>query len=163
MVTARARDGRHLLDCAARRDGFLTLLFELAAQYGWTLEAWAVLSNHYHLVAHSPAGGDRSATNLSNFLRHLHSAATKQLNRLDGTPGRARLWQNFRETHLPLQRAYLARLAYVHHNPVHHKLVAVADQWPWCSAAAFTNAVSPAWFKTIASFRYDLIAAADGE
>jgi putative transposase len=163
FVTARTRDGVHLLDTPAKRDVFQTTLFELATKYGWRLEAWAILSNHYHLVAHSPPTRDGAAGNLSDFLRHLHSAATREINRLDGAPGGSRLWQNFRETHLTLQRGYLARLNYVHQNPVHHKLVPLASQWPWCSAAEFKQAVSPAWLKTIMSFRFDQIAKADGE
>jgi putative transposase len=163
FVTARTRDGRQLLDTPEKRDGFQTSLFELAAKYGWRLEAWAILSNHYHLVAHSPPTRDGAAASLSDFLRHLHSASTKELNRVDDMPGRTRLWQNFRETHLTLQRGYLARLNYVHQNPVHHKLVPLASQWPWCSAAEFKRAVSPAWLKTVASFRFDQIALADGE
>lgn len=163
FVTARSRDGIHLLDTPGKRDHFQSALFELATTYGWRLEAWAILSNHYHLVAHSPPTRDGSATNLSDFLRHLHSNATREINRIDGIPGRTRLWQNFRETHLTLQRGYLARLNYVHQNPVHHNLVPLASQWPWCGAAAFKQAVSPAWLRTIMSFRYDLIAKADGE
>src|SRR6188474_3022348 len=30
------------------------LLLAMAVKYGWRLEAWAVLANHYHFVAHSP-------------------------------------------------------------------------------------------------------------
>jgi putative transposase len=162
FVTARTRGGGNLLASIERRDWFQATLFELAAQYGWTIEAWAIFSNHYHLVGHSPQSLD-AADNLSVFLRHLHSTATKECNRLDRTPGRSRLWQNYRETHLTLQRGYLARLNYVHQNAVHHGLVRVASEWRWCSAAAFERAVSPAWVRTIAGFRYDQIAAADGE
>jgi putative transposase len=57
----------------------------------------------------------------------------------------------------------LARLHYVHQNAVHHKLVAVGSDWKWCSAAEFKKAVSPAWLKTIVSFKYDGIAEKDGE
>ena len=163
FVTARTRDGHHLLDSPAKRDCFQAALFDLATKYGWRLEAWAILSNHYHLVGHSPPSSTGGATNLSTFLRHLHGAATRDINRLDGTPGCSRRWQNFRETHLTLPRGYLARLNDVHRNPVHHKLVPLATQWPWCSAAAFKAAASPAWVKTISSFRYDQIAREDGE
>jgi putative transposase len=97
------------------------------------------------------------------MVRKLHSLATKEMNLRDGTPGRRRLWQNFRETHLTHQRSYLARLHYVHQNAVHHKLVAVGSNWKWCSAAALKKAVSPAWVKTIASFAYDEIAEKDGD
>jgi len=163
FVTARTRAGHHLLNSEEKRDHFQATLFELAAKYGWMLEAWAILSNHYHLVGHSPDLHRRGAMNMSRFLRHLHGNATRQANLMNGTPGRSGQWQNFRETHLTLQRGYIARLNYVHRNPVHHKLVARATQWRWCSAAAFKQAVSPAWLKTISSFRFDKIAAEDGE
>ena len=32
-------------------------------------------------------------------------------------------------------KSYLARLNYVHQNPVKHGLVRVANQYRWCSAA----------------------------
>jgi putative transposase len=163
FVTARTRDAHHLLSSPEKRDVFQTTLFDLAKKYDWQLEAWAILSNHYHLIAHSPSTSAGGASNLSTFLRHLHSTATREVNRMDGTPGVSRRWQNYRETHLTLPRGYLARLNYVHRNAVHHKLVALATDWPWCSAAAFKGAVTPAWLKTIASFRFDQIAIEDGE
>ncbi len=163
FVTSRAAGGRHWLDTEARRDWFQNLLFCLAAEEGWRLEAWAVLSNHYHLVAHSPRSEAGGSTGLSRLVRKLHSLATKELNRQDGTPGRSRLWQNFRDTQLTLQRGYLARLHYVHQNAVHHGLVAHGSQWKWCSAQAFKNSVTPAWLKTITRFKFDAIAREDGE
>jgi len=160
FVTARAYDRKHWLHTPERRDWFQQMLFDLTTEKGWKLEAWAVLSNHYHLVAHSPSG---SAESLGPMLQKLHSLATKQLNREDGTAGRSRLWQNFFERHLTLQEGYLARLNYVHQNPKHHGLVPVASQWKWCSADAFKREVTPAWLKTIASFKYDIIAKEDGD
>ena len=160
FVTARAAEGRELLHSAERRDWFVAAIIDLAKQYEWTLEAWCVLSNHYHLVAHSPPTGGET---LGRFLQHLHSVTTKEVNRLDRTPGRNRLWHNFRETHLTLQRGYLARLNYTHNNAAHHGLVAEGWQWKWCSAEAFEQAVTPAWANTVKSFKFDQIARADGE
>jgi len=141
------------------KDWFQDSLMTLAKEFGWTLEAWAVLSNHYHLIGHSPpqAGGN----SLREMARKLHSLTTKEVNRRENRPGRTRLWQNFRETHLTHQRSYLARLHYVHQNAVHHKPVAVGSDWKWCSARAFKEAVTPAWLKTITSFKYDEIARKD--
>ncbi|MDB6139004.1 MAG: hypothetical protein JWO94_2076 [Verrucomicrobiaceae bacterium] len=160
FVTARAFARRHLLVDDEMKDWFQSKLFELTGAFYWKLEAWAVLSNHYHLVVHSPTGNPET---LSPMLQKLHSLTTKELNRRDHTPERTRLWQNFRETHLNLQRGYMARLHYVHQNAVHHRLVNVGSDWPWCSAAAVKAAVTPAWLKTIRSFKYDQIAAEDGE
>jgi len=148
------------LNTPERREWFLETLFSLSTQYGWQLEAWAVLSNHYHLVAHSPFA---NAMSLGRFIRHLHSSTTREVNRLDRTPGRTRIWHNYRETHLTLPHGYLARLNYTHNNAVHHGLVAEGAQWKWCSAAAFEQEVTSAWAKTVYSFKYDQIAAADGE
>ncbi|HRJ08824.1 MAG TPA: hypothetical protein PK490_21855 [Prosthecobacter sp.] len=160
FVTARTRGQAPLFHTPRRRDWFLALLLELFHSQGWRLEAWAVLSNHYHVVAHSPAGG---ACSLGPLLQKLHSLATKRLNTEDSTPGRGRLWQNFRETRLTYQESYLARLNYVHQNAKHHGLVTVASQWPWCSAAQFKAAATPAWVRTVAGFGFDEIAKADGE
>ena len=162
FVTARTRDQRHLLAEDSMKDWFEATLLELAEEFGWLMEAWCVLSNHYHFVAHSPPEQD-SAESLSNMLRKLHSLATKELNRREHKPGRTRLWQNYRETLLTFQRSYLARLHYVHQNAVHHGLVRIGSDWKWCSARKFRKAVTPAWLKTILSFKYDEIAREDGE
>jgi hypothetical protein len=49
----------------------------------------------------------------------------------------------------------LARLNYVHQNPVKHGLVPVANQYPWCSASWFERTASPAAIKTIYGFKID--------
>ena len=162
FVTARTFESRPLLQDDSMKDWFQETLFTVADEFGWTLEAWAILSNHYHLVGHSPKGPDGTES-LRSMIRKLHSLTTRELNRRDHQPGRTRLWQNFRETCLTHQRSYLARLHYVHQNAVHHRLVAVGSDWKWCSAALFKKAVTPAWLRTITSFRYDEIAAKDGD
>ncbi|MFO0427323.1 MAG: transposase [Planctomyces sp.] len=162
FVTARTRGQRHLLAEDVMKDWFEAKFFELANEFGWSLEAWCVLSNHYHFVAHSPTGAS-SAESLSRMIQKLHSLTTKELNRREQKPGRTRLWHNYRETHLTFQQSYLARLNYVHQNAVHHGLVQVGSAWKWCSAKRFKESVTPAWLKTILSFKYDEIAAEDGE
>ena len=162
FLTARARDQNHILAADDMKDWFEAKLFEMTAELGWQLEAWCVLSNHYHFVAHSPVGVE-SAESLSAMIQKLHSLTTKELNQRDRRPGRTRLWHNFRETHLTFQRSYLARLNYVHQNAAHHGLVRVGSDWKWCSAKQFKESFTQAWLKTIASFKYDQIAAEDGE
>jgi putative transposase len=104
-------------------------LLKLAHQYGWSLEAWAVFSNHYHFVARSP----QDAGTLRPMLKTLHTRLAGWVNKLDGTPQR-QVWFQFRETLLTFEKSYLARLNYVHQNPVRHGLVQIASHYPWCSA-----------------------------
>ena len=128
-------------------------LLKVATEFGWRLEAWAVFSNHYHFVGHSPAEQD-TAENLSRMLGRLHEKTAKWANRLDQTAGR-QIWHNYRETRLTFEKSYLARLNYVHQNPVKHGLVVVANQYPWCSARWFERAAQPAQIKTIYRFKID--------
>jgi len=126
-------------------------LLTVARDFGWQLEAWAVFSNHYHFVAHSPPEG---AGNLSRMLGKLHEKLAKWVNKLDSTAGR-QVWFNFRETRLTYEKSYLAQLNHTHRNAVKHKLVLVANQYPWCSAAWFERTATPAQVKTIYGFKTD--------
>lgn len=128
-------------------------LLTVARDYGWQLEAWAVFSNHYHFVAHSPQQ-ESGAESLSHMLGLLHEKTAKWIDRLDEAPER-KVWHNFWETRLTYQKSYLARLNYVHQNPVKHRLVAVANQYPWCSARWFERVARPAQIKTIYSLKTD--------
>src|SRR6266568_434531 len=103
-------------------------LLTVARDFRWQLEAWAVFSNHYHFVAHSPFD-QPDASNLSDMLSVLHTRTARWLNGLDRTP-RRKVWYNFRETKLTYERSYFARLNYVHKNAVRHGLVLVANQYP---------------------------------
>jgi len=128
-------------------------LLTVARDFGWSFEAWAVFSNHYHFVGHSPAGQD-SAASLSQMLRLLHRRTARWINDLNSSP-RRKVWHNYRETRLTYEKSYLARLNYVHQNPVKHGLVLVASQYPWCSAGWFEQTATPAQVKTIYNFPVD--------
>jgi len=59
-------------------------LLKVATQFNWRLEAWAVFSNHYHFVGHSP-GDEDTADSLSRMLGLLHEKTAKWINQLDPT------------------------------------------------------------------------------
>ena len=156
MVTGATLHKEHLFPTAEKLSGLEEELLTLAKKYGWQLEAWAVFVNHYHLVGR----GDHDSKPLDEFLKHLHSNSARKLNKLDGSAGRT-AWHNFWETELTYERSYLARLNYVHQNPVKHGLVNVANQYPWCSAAWFERTATPAMIKTIYGFKIDKLNIAD--
>lgn len=156
FLTAGTLHKRLLFDTDAKRDLLERLLLCYAKQFGWQLEAWAVFANHYHFVAR----GHPNSANLRVFIAKLHSESARQLNSLDDTEGRE-VWHNFRDTKLTYQHAYLARLNYVHQNAVKHRLVPVASQYPWCSAAWFERTASSAQVKTIYGFKTDRVKVED--
>ena len=150
IVTAATLHKEHLFADACRLTSLQHLLLSLAKEYQWRLEAWAVFTNHYHFVARS----NNDSTNLKRLLKHLHADSARELNRVDDRIGR-RVWFNFWDTKLTFERSYLARLNYVHQNPVKHGLVVKANQYHWCSAAWFERVAPPAMVKTIYGFKTD--------
>ena len=66
-----------------------------------------------------------------------------------------RLGFNYWETQLTFEKSYLARLNYVHQNPVKHGLARVANQYRWCSAAWFERTATRAQVGTVYGFETD--------
>lgn len=159
LVTASTLHKAHHFRTPDRLDVLHRGLLKVAGDFGWQLEAWAVFSNHYHFIAHSPAEA-LDASSLPAMLKMLHVKTAGWLNRLDGVPER-QVWFNYRETRLTLQRSNLARLNYVHQNAVKHGIVPVANQYPWCSAAWFERTASPAQVKSVYRFKTDKLVVPD--
>lgn len=154
IVTSATLYKKHLFNSPEKLSLLENHLLKLAKDYAWQLEAWAVFPNHYHIVLRSQP--ETQPDSLAKLLKHLHNKTAIELNRLDGVSGR-NVWYNFWDTKLTYEKSYLARLNYVHQNPVKHGLVAVANQYEWCSAAWFERVASPAMVKTIYSFQTDQV------
>jgi len=128
MVTGAILHNQRLLSENRRKEFVLQTLFERANLLGWNLEAWAVLHNHYHFITQAP----EDATTLEKLIRQFHSITAIQINRWDGVSDR-QVWHNYWDTCLTYEKSYLARLHYVHINPVKHGLVEDAIEYPYCS------------------------------
>jgi putative transposase len=155
IVTAGTYQKHHYFRGRERLEVLHRGLLKVAEESAWKLEAWAVFSNHYHFIGHSPSN-DTDAKSLSPMLNKLHERTAIWINRMDHAPGR-KVWFNFRETRLTYEKSYLARLHYVHHNAVKHGVVKTASQYPWCSAGWFERTASAAQLKLIYGFKTDSI------
>lgn len=156
MVTAGTLYKKHYFRDSTALDVLETELLSKAKQYDWQIEAWACFSNHYHFIAHALSDSE----SLTPFITHLHADTARHVNLRDRVSDR-KVWFNFWDTELTIQTSYLARLNYVHQNAVRHGLVAVANQYRWCSAAWFERTATPAQVKTIYSFKTDTVSVFD--
>ena len=150
MVTAGTYQKAHFFATRERLEVLHRGLLAVSSEFDWRLEAWAVFSNHYHFIGHSPS----DATTLSRMLSKLHERTAKWVNRLDGVMGR-KVWHNYWETSLTHEKSYLARLHYVHRNAVKHGLTLTPSAYPWCSAGWFERTASTPQVRTIYSFPTD--------
>jgi putative transposase len=156
IITGATLDRTRLFYTEAKLNLFRNTTLELARDYALVLQAWAFFANHYHLVA----SFENASARHRDFVRHLHRELAVRLNSVDNTP-RRRVMYEFWDTHLTFEKSWLARLNYVHHNPVHHGLVAVAADYAWCSAPWFETNARPAFVKSVSSFKTDRIKVPD--
>jgi REP element-mobilizing transposase RayT len=128
-VTARG-DGRediYLSD--ADRRLFLAVLGSVAERFNWTIHAYCLMSNHYHLLVETPEG------NLSKGMRQLNGVYTQDFNRTHHRVGH--VFQGRYKAILVEKEAYLLELVrYVVLNPVRAGMVRTPGEWPWSSYRA---------------------------
>ena len=89
------------------------------------------------------------------MISELHSISARELN-----AGR-KIWYQYWDKHLTFENSHLARLNYVHQNPVHHRLVMQATNYRWCSASWFESKVSRAFAASLRRFRGDRLNVVD--
>jgi len=155
MVTGATYQKVKFYDTREKLDLLETLLLTTCLEFEWELQAWAVFANHYHIIAHAPA--EPMGPQLFN---KLHTCASRELNKLDGTPGR-KVWFQYWDTHLTFEKSYLARLSYVHRNAVHHGMSQTPEAYPWCSANWFQQNSTNAFCKTVMTFPIDRVRVED--
>jgi putative transposase len=151
FITGATLYKHHFYKAPAALDLLQDLLFARAKQYYCELQAWALFSNHYHLVLLSDVGEA-----VRDMLARFHSDAAVAVNRHDGVSGR-RVWYQFWDTQLTFEPSWLARLKYTHENAVHHRLVADARKYRWCSAGWFEENARPSLVQTLKGIKTDRV------
>jgi len=115
----------------ARR--FMALLEEIAAPLGWRFHAYCLMTNHYHLVIHTPH------PNLSAGMQALAARYTQDFNRRHGRDGQ--LFRGRFHAILVERDSYLVPLVrYVVLNPVLAGLAQDPGAWRWSSYRATAGA-----------------------
>jgi len=94
FITAATYLKQHFFRTKAALDGLQASLFAKAKQDDCWLQAWALFSNHYHLVIQCEHG-----ENIRKMLRAFHIDSAIDINRADATKGR-QVWFQFRDTML---------------------------------------------------------------
>ena len=123
------------------RKEFLRRMGELAQGTGTGIYAFALMTNHAHILLKSGEQG------LSTFMRRLLSGYAQYFNRRHRRVGH--LFQNRYKSIICEEEAYFDKLvAYIHLNPLRAGLVDSFEGlalYPWCSHAVMMNKVHYPW------------------
>lgn len=123
----------------SHRYAFLYLLGKAKDIYGIEIHAYCLMSNHYHLIIHTPRG------NISEAMKYINSTYAQIFNssmKRDGPIFRGR----FRAIIISADE-YLIRLSrYIHLNPLKAKLVSDLVDYKWSSYPSYLERTQfPEW------------------
>lgn len=143
LLTAACYEHRPHLSTAARRRLVLDLLFEHCIERGIMLHAWAILTNHYHLLAAMP-----EFEALGDVFRRVHGRTAHDWNQEEGAQGR-KVWYRYSDRMIRSERHYYVTLNYIHYNAVKHNLVASPYEWAWSSVHWYREHYGRGWLRDV--------------
>lgn len=127
-VYNRAELGQPIFESDAAKQVFLETLLRTTHRFGWDLPAYAIMTNHFHLVVTTPRG------NLSEGMHALQSAFANKHKVFRGSPGHV-FQSRFGSAHCPAGPSVARKIDYVHLNPVRGGIVTLEElrDYPWTS------------------------------
>jgi REP element-mobilizing transposase RayT len=138
-VTSRGNERRDIFRTDQDRETFLRFLGIAVRRFGWSLTAWVLMTNHFHLVIRTPQ------PNLSRGMHWLNSTYVNWFNRTHERCGH--LYQGRFKAILVDRESYYAEvLRYVVLNPVRAGLCERPEEYRWSSYRASGGLeAAPAW------------------
>src|SRR5215213_10285052 len=125
-VTSRGNERRPIFRSNRDREAFLQLLAEAVKRFGWSVTAWVLMTNHFHLVIQTPEA------NLSRGMQWLNGSYADWFNRRHERSGH--LFQGRFKSFLIDQETYFDEvLRYVVLNPVRANMVGGPEEYRWSS------------------------------
>lgn len=139
-ITSRGNERRPIFRSDRDRKKFLDFLGETARRFGWSITAWVLMTNHFHLVVQI------AEPNLSRGMHWLNSRYAGWFNRIRKRSGH--LFQGRFKALLIEKEAYFAEvLRYVVLNPVRAHMVERPEEYNWSSYQATAGYhAAPDWF-----------------
>ena len=140
-VIVRGIEKRRIVDDVADRKNFVNRLGQLSIDTKTTIYAWALMTNHAHILLRS------SELGLSGFMRRLLTGYAISYNRRHRRWGH--LFQNRYKSIICDEDAYFKLLVrYIHLNPLRGKLVknlAQLDRYRWCGHGVLVGKIKNEW------------------
>lgn len=127
-VYNRAELGQPIFETDAAKQVFLETIFLVAHRFAWQLHAFAIMTNHFHLVITTPRG------NLSEGMHALQSAFANKHKVFRGSIGHV-FQSRFGCAHYPVGPLVARKIDYVHLNPVRAGIITLEElrDYPWTS------------------------------
>jgi REP element-mobilizing transposase RayT len=140
-VIIRGVEKQNIVDGRRDREIFLSRMGELASETKTVIYAWALMTNHAHILLRSGPQG------ISKFMRRLLTGYATKYNLHHGRSGN--VFQNRYKSIVCDEDFYFRELVrYIHLNPLRAKLVndmGGLDKYPWCGHSVLMGKIKNGW------------------
>jgi putative transposase len=135
-ITSRGNEQRDIFYSDDDRRAFLSFLGDAVRRFHWSITAWVLMTNHFHLVLQTPH------PNLSKGMQWLNGKYAAWFNRRHNRCGH--LFQGRFKAFLVEKETYFTEVQrYVVLNPVRAKLVEHPADYQWSSYRAIAGLEEP--------------------
>lgn len=133
---ARGVDGRTIFETDQQRSLFLTILESLRKEHGFSILAYCLMGNHFHLALRV------SQVPLSRTMQRLLTRYAIAFNAQTERTGH--LFQaRFKASLCTRDRYLISLVRYIHHNPVRAGIALHPCDWHWSSYNAYSGRRQP--------------------
>jgi|TARA_B100000315_G_scaffold28113_1_gene23928 putative transposase len=133
FITGATYQKKHWLKTNEAKQRLLKSIQIGFKQYGWILEDWVILNNHYHLMSNAPA----NSGTLSKMFNDIHKFVSLWIKKNIAESRRAKkIMHNYWDACITFEQSYFARLNYIWYNPAKHAYVENAEEWKFGSYAS---------------------------
>jgi REP element-mobilizing transposase RayT len=144
-VTSRGNEKRRIFKSDRDRRAFLDFLGKTAKRFGWSITAWVLMTNHFHLVIQTPK------PNLSRGMHWLNGSYAGWFNHQYKRWGHL-FGGRFKALLIDKETYFTEVLRYVVLNPVRAGLAARPEAYRWSSYRATAGLeTAPEWLDTNAA------------
>lgn len=116
FFTARTVDAQWFLRPDKYKQILLDIIKEKSKKFNFSLIAYAILQNHYHLINQI-----ENADRISKFIGEINGASARMLNKADSVIDR-KIWWNYYDHAICDESYFFKHLNYIHQNLIKHSL-----------------------------------------
>jgi putative transposase len=142
LITAANFEHVPIMRIPERRTEFQEILLGGFQEAKAEVVGWVILTNHYHILVNAA-----SIDLVSDVIRRVHSATSREWNLQDGLTGKRKVWYRFVDRMMRNETHLYRALNYIHLNPLKHKLVAGVYDWPRSSLFMYLEENGKEWLR----------------
>jgi len=143
FFTAHTYLDRYQMTTEFEKLKILDKIKDFLKSFNFTIYAWIVLDNHYHLLFKSYKGRD-----LPTVFGKIHAGYSYEINALQNCRGR-KIWQNYWDWCIRSEKDFWTHFNYIHHNCVKHKYTKKMEEYSFSSYQHWVNKKGLEWMMSV--------------